>query len=48
MASIINRIKRFAASPQGRKAEAKAGEMARDPRNQAKLRKLRDRFGKHR
>ena len=48
MASIINRIKRFATSPQGRKAEAKAEQMARDPRNQAKLRKLRARLGKHR
>jgi hypothetical protein len=48
MASIIARIKRFAASPQGRQARAKAEQMARDPRNQARLRQLRARFSKRR
>jgi hypothetical protein len=48
MASIIDRIKRFATSPQGRQARAKAQQMARDPRNQARLRQLRARFSKRR
>lgn len=48
MASIIDRIKRFAASPQGRQARVKAEQMARDPRNKARLRQLRARFSKRR
>ncbi|WP_165978641.1 hypothetical protein [Actinomadura darangshiensis] len=40
MASLIDRIKRFARSPQGQKARARAERMARDPRNQARIRRL--------
>jgi hypothetical protein len=40
VASIIVRIQRFLRSPQGRKARARAERLARDPRNQAKARRL--------
>ncbi|MQY05680.1 hypothetical protein [Actinomadura macrotermitis] len=40
MASIVDRIKRYARSPQGQRARARATAAARDPRNQAKARAL--------
>lgn len=40
MASIIDRIKRYLRSPQGRKVRERAERMARDPRTQAKARGL--------
>jgi len=40
MASLIDRIKRFASSPQGRQARARAERLARNPRTQAKVRGL--------
>lgn len=40
MASIVDRIRRLLRSPQGRKARAKAERLARDPRTQAKARRL--------
>ncbi|WP_199487248.1 hypothetical protein [Actinomadura spongiicola] len=40
MASIITRIKMFLRSPQGQKARARAERLARDPRTQAKVRRL--------
>lgn len=50
MASIVDRIKRFLRSPQGQQARARAERMARDPRTQAKMRRLLGRFrggGRH-
>ncbi|MFG2086984.1 MULTISPECIES: hypothetical protein [unclassified Spirillospora] len=44
MASIVIRIKRFLRSPQGQKARARAQRMARDPRTQAKARRLLGKF----
>jgi hypothetical protein len=44
MASLVNRIKRFMHSPQGRQARARAERMARDPRTRAKVRGLLGRF----
>jgi hypothetical protein len=40
VASLIDRIKRFMRSPQGRQARARAERLARDPRTQAKARGL--------
>ncbi|GAA2302507.1 hypothetical protein GCM10010402_71900 [Actinomadura luteofluorescens] len=40
MPSVIDRIMRFARSPQGRRARARAERLARDPRTQAKVRGL--------
>jgi hypothetical protein len=48
MASLINKLRRFVQSPQGRQARARAERMARDPRTQAKIRNLRGRFGRRR
>ncbi|WP_199485379.1 hypothetical protein [Actinomadura craniellae] len=48
MASLISKIRRFAASPQGRQARARAERMARDPRTQAKIRSLRSRLTRRR
>ena len=45
MASLITRIRRFMNSPQGRQARMRAEQYARDPRNQAKIRGLLQRFG---
>ncbi|WP_187438062.1 hypothetical protein [Actinomadura decatromicini] len=49
MASVIDRIKRFMRSPQGQKARARAERLARDPRTQAKARRLLSRYrgGRH-
>jgi len=38
MASLVDRLKRFLHSPQGRQARARAERLARDPRTQAKVR----------
>ncbi len=48
MASLIDRIRRFMNSPQGRQARMRAEQFARDPRNQAKVRALVQRAGKRR
>jgi hypothetical protein len=40
MASIVNRLKAFATSPQGKKVIAKAQSELSKPQNQQKLRKL--------
>ncbi|MES9537030.1 MULTISPECIES: hypothetical protein [unclassified Actinomadura] len=37
---LMDKIMRFARSPQGRKARARAERLARDPRTQAKIRGL--------
>ncbi len=48
MASLINKITQFAKSPQGqraiRQATSKAQQLARDPKNRAKIDDLRRRF----
>ncbi|WP_165966553.1 hypothetical protein [Actinomadura sp. 7K507] len=44
MASIVDRIKKFIQSPQGQKARARAEGMARNPRTQAKARRLLTKF----
>lgn len=41
---VVNRIKRYLQSPQGQRTKAKAQRMARDPRTQAKARRLLARF----
>ncbi|WP_169807977.1 hypothetical protein [Actinomadura hibisca] len=41
---LVDKIKRFARSPQGQRARARAGQIARDPRNQARARGLLARF----
>ncbi|GAA4105168.1 MULTISPECIES: hypothetical protein [Actinomadura] len=50
MPTLIDRIKRYASGPQGRRMRAKAERYARDPRTQAKVRQLlaRLRGGGHR
>ncbi|WP_019633577.1 hypothetical protein [Actinomadura atramentaria] len=40
MASLSDRVKKLMDSPQAQKAKARAGEMARDPKNQEKARRL--------
>ncbi|WP_202638131.1 hypothetical protein [Bailinhaonella thermotolerans] len=40
MASLIDRIRRYVRSPEGRRNIEKAKRAARDPRNQARLRDL--------
>ncbi|MEO3781953.1 hypothetical protein ABGB12_01380 [Actinocorallia sp. B10E7] len=45
MASLITRIRRFLASPQGRQARMRAEQLARDPRTQARVRGMLHRFG---
>ncbi|MFB4320228.1 hypothetical protein [Actinomadura sp. 21ATH] len=42
--ALVDRIKRFLASPKGQQARARAERMARDPRTQAKARGLLARF----
>lgn len=41
---IIDRIKRYARSPQGQKTRARAERYARDPRNQARIRRMLAKF----
>ena len=43
MASLMNRISRFARSPQGRRFTRMAMEKARDPRTRAKIAEFRNR-----
>lgn len=45
MASLMNRISRFARSPQGRKLTQKAKTMAKDPKTRAKVEQFRKRRG---
>ena len=40
MAGLVNRLARFAASPQGQRAIAKARVAAADPKNRAKINEL--------
>ncbi|MEU6034576.1 MULTISPECIES: hypothetical protein [Actinomadura] len=40
MASLSDRLKKLADSPQGRKAKEKAEQLARDPKKQEKVRGL--------
>ncbi|MFI0355218.1 hypothetical protein [Actinomadura sp. 9N407] len=42
--ALVDKIKRFISGPQGQKARARAERLARDPRNQAKVRGLLARF----
>ncbi|MGC5010432.1 hypothetical protein ACLQ2R_06665 [Streptosporangium sp. DT93] len=44
MASMIDRIKNYLRTPQGQRNMEKAKTMARDPRNQQKIRGLLNRF----
>ncbi|GIH99313.1 hypothetical protein [Planobispora takensis] len=44
MASLISRIRSYLSTPQGRRNLEKAKTMARDPRNQQKVRRLISRF----
>jgi len=44
MASLIDRVRNYLRTPQGRRNMEKARAMARDPRNQQRLRGLLDRF----
>ncbi len=48
MAKLLDRVKRFVTSPQGRQTTEQAKRMARDPENQAKARRIFDRFRSHR
>ncbi|MGK5552989.1 hypothetical protein ACSNOI_15355 [Actinomadura kijaniata] len=41
---LADRIRRFLRSPQGQRARNRAGQIARDPRTQAKARRLLTRF----
>ena len=43
--SLMNRVSRFARSPQGRKLTSKAKEMAKDPKTRAKIEQFRRRRG---
>ena len=45
MASLMNRLSRFARSPQGRRLTSKATTMAKDPKTRAKIQQLRKRRG---
>ena len=45
MASLFNRISRFARSPQGRRFTRTAMDKARDPRTRAKIAEFRKRRG---
>lgn len=46
MPSLINRISRFARSPQGRRAAAKAKGYASSPEGKRKIEQVRRRFAK--
>lgn len=49
MAGLLDKLTRFARSPQGQRAigtaSRKAQELARDPKNRSKISKLASRFG---
>ncbi|HLV71521.1 hypothetical protein FHX41_5772 [Actinomadura hallensis] len=42
--AVVDRIRRYFQSPQGRRTRARVERMARDPRTQAKARRLLSRF----
>ncbi|WP_199565729.1 hypothetical protein [Spongiactinospora rosea] len=44
MASLVDKVRRYLSSPQGRQAVEKAKRMANDPRNRQKARGLLDRW----
>ncbi|MDP9841539.1 hypothetical protein J2853_000750 [Streptosporangium lutulentum] len=44
MASLIDKIRHYMSTPQGRRNVEKAKSMAKDPRNQQKLRQFMNRF----
>lgn len=46
MASLFNRISRFARSPQGKRAIGQARRLASDPRNRRRIADLRKRLGR--
>jgi hypothetical protein len=46
VASLSDRLKKLADSPKAQKAKAKAEEMARDPKNQEKVRGLLNKVNK--
>lgn len=45
MASVVDKVRRWLRSPQGRQARAHAERLARDPRTRARLRGLLNRRG---
>ena len=45
MPSLMNRISRFARSPQGRQLTRKAKDVAKDPKTRAKIEQFRRRRG---
>ncbi|GAA4599853.1 hypothetical protein GCM10023177_52820 [Streptomyces violaceoruber] len=48
MAGVLDRIKQFARSPQGRRAAEQARRAASDPRRRAQAQEMLRRFGKRR
>ena len=48
MASVLDRIKQFARSPQGRRAAEQARRAASDPRRRAQAQQMLRKFGKRR
>ncbi|MBU6533899.1 hypothetical protein [Streptomyces mayonensis] len=48
MASVLDRIKQFARSPQGRRAAEQARRVASDPRRRAQAQQMLRKFGKRR
>ncbi|MEU4980047.1 MULTISPECIES: hypothetical protein [Streptomyces] len=48
MAGVLDRIKRFARSPQGRRAAEQVRRAASDPRRRAQAQEMLRRFGKRR
>jgi hypothetical protein len=40
MASIVNKIRRWLSTPQGRQARSRAEQLARDPRTKARIRSV--------
>jgi hypothetical protein len=48
VASLLKRVERFLHSPRGRQARARAERMARDPRTQAKIRRVLRRLNRNR
>ncbi len=47
MTSLVDKIKHYLHTPQGRRNAEKAKTMASDPRNQRRLRQFVDRFRSH-
>ena len=48
MAGLMNKVARFARSPQGRKLAERAKQMAQDPNNRRKIEELRGRVSRKR